>query len=132
VGDVQELSVYESYSGVRMIVTKALSAEFDVHTSFGSFHNDSEFDIEEEKEGDNDMGPRFDKDYTGKAGDGKARIKIKSSFGSVRLTHTASNANDKDEDRSRKKNKNKHKNKDKDNEDEDDNDNDNDSDEKTI
>jgi hypothetical protein len=33
------------------------------------------------------MGPHFDKDYAGKAGDGKARIRIKSSFGSVRLSH---------------------------------------------
>lgn len=88
--DIQELSVFESYSGVRMIVTKGLSAEFNVHTSFGHFHNDSEFNISEHREGgDNDYGPHFDKDYTGKAGDGKAKIKIKSSFGTVYLAHTA-------------------------------------------
>jgi len=59
-----------------------------VHTSFGSFHNDSEFNIREKREGDNDnTGPRFDKDYSGQAGDGKASIKIKSSFGNVRLTY---------------------------------------------
>jgi len=59
-----------------------------VHTSFGNFHNDSEFNIREKREGgDNDYGPRFDKDYSGQAGDGKASIKIKSSFGNVRLTY---------------------------------------------
>ena len=87
--DIKELSVFESYSGIRMIVTKALSADFYVHTSFGHFLNDSEFSIRERREDDNDYGPHFDKDYRGKAGDGNAKIKIKSSFGTVRLTHTA-------------------------------------------
>lgn len=98
VGDnIKELSVFESYSGVRMIVTKSLSAEFDIHTSFGSFHNDSEFRIREKREDDRDYGPHFDKDYNGKAGEGNARIKIKSSFGSVRLSHSGNTKNDKDD-----------------------------------
>jgi hypothetical protein len=128
--DIKELNVFESYSGVRMIVAKSLSAEFDVHTSFGSFHNDSEFSIHEEREGsDNDMGPHFDKDYTGKAGDGKARIKIKSSFGTVRLAYTAATAPSSDDDGDYKdkgkdnkhndKHKDKHKDKDKDDDDDD-------------
>ncbi|HMH23513.1 MAG TPA: hypothetical protein VK563_17125 [Puia sp.] len=124
--DIKELSVFESYSGVRMIVTKALSAEIDVHTSFGSFHNDSEFSIKEQKEGsDNDYGPHFDKDYAGKAGDGRATIKIKSSFGNVRLSHTAAGVNDNDEDdekgkdKDKDKHKDKHKDKDKDKDDDD-------------
>jgi hypothetical protein len=124
--DIKELNVFESYSGVRMIVAKSLSAEFDVHTSFGSFHNDSEFSIREEREGsDNDMGPHFDKDYTGKAGDGKARIKIKSSFGTVRLAYTAATATSSDDDsdykdKDKHKDKHKEKNKDKDKDDDDD------------
>jgi len=86
--DIQDLSVYESYSDMKMVIPKSLSAHFDVHTSFGNFHNDSEFNIREKREGgDNDYGPRFDKDYSGQAGDGKASIKIKSSFGNVRLTY---------------------------------------------
>jgi hypothetical protein len=105
VGNIQELSISESYSGVRMIVTKSLSAEFDVHTSFGSFHNESEYSIREQK-GDDDMGPHFDRDYSGKAGDGKAKIRIKSSFGSVRLAYSNG-----DEDRDDEKEKNKEKDK---------------------
>lgn len=116
--DITELGVYESYSSVNMIVTKELSAEFEVHTSFGSFHNDSDFGIKEEREGDNDMGPRFDKDFAGKAGDGKAKIKIKSSFGSVSLSHVWSdNDDDKGKDKDKKKNKHKHKSDDDDDDD---------------
>ena len=100
VGDnIKELSVFESYSGVRMIVTKSLSAEFDIHTSFGSFHNDSDFSINEQKVDDNEYGPHFDKDYSGKAGDGKARIRIKSSFGNVLLSHISGGDKDKVKDK---------------------------------
>ncbi len=83
---IEELALYESYSTVKMAVNKALSANFDVHTSFGSFHNGTGFTINEDKEDDDNSGPRFDKDYSGKAGDGRAKIKIKSSFGKVRLS----------------------------------------------
>ncbi|HTQ64844.1 MAG TPA: hypothetical protein VMI12_08595 [Puia sp.] len=101
--NIQELGVYESYSTVKMMVTKNLSASFDVHTSFGSFHNNTGFNIKEENEDDdNNYGPRFDRDYSGKAGDGKAKIKIKSSFGKVRLSDgsnkTSSNDDDDDKD----------------------------------
>jgi hypothetical protein len=70
-----------------MTVAKSLSAQFDVHTSFGNFHNESEFNIKQKRD-DADFGPHFDKDYSGQAGDGKAKIKIKSSFGTVRLSYT--------------------------------------------
>jgi hypothetical protein len=93
--NIQDLAVNESYSTVRMVVTKSLSAQFDVHTSFGSFHNDSEFNIREKRE-DPDSGPHFDKDYSGQAGDGKAKIKIKSSFGTVRLSYTGATPGEKD------------------------------------
>ena len=113
--NIQELSVFESYSGVRMVVTKSLSAEFEIHTSFGHFNNESDVAINERKEGDdNDYGPHFDKDYSGKAGDGKARIRIKSSFGTVRLTNNANGRDhdrDDDDDDDKDKEKDKHKDK---------------------
>ncbi len=105
--NIQELSLSESYSGVRMVVGKSLSAEIDVHTSFGSFHNESEFSINEHKEDESDYGPHFDKDYSGKAGEGKAKIRIKSSFGSVRLSYNNSNGSDDDGDDDKDKEKNK-------------------------
>ncbi len=83
--NIEELMVNESYSTVKMIVSKDLSANFEIHTSFSSFHNNTDFNIKEEKD-DEDDGPRFDKDYSGKIGNGNAKIKIKSSFGKVHLT----------------------------------------------
>jgi hypothetical protein len=110
VGDeIQELSLFESYSGVRLVVDKNLSAEFEVHTSFGHFNNESDFDINEHKE-ESDYGPHFDKDFSGKAGDGKAHIRIKSSFGTVRLTNN-SGGRDSEEEDDKEKDKDKEKNK---------------------
>ena len=84
--NIQNLMLSESYSGVRLVVDKDISANFEVHTSFGKFHNESEFTIDETGD-EGEAGPHFDRDYAGKAGSGKATIKIKSSFGSVRLSH---------------------------------------------
>ncbi|HVU93941.1 MAG TPA: hypothetical protein VHE34_01915 [Puia sp.] len=121
--EINELNVVESYSGVRLVVNKDLSAQIDVHTSFGKFHNESDFAIAEARGDTEDWGPKFDKDYSGKAGDGRAKIRIKSSFGSVRLSYTGSGDNnnqdegdDEDNGNDKHKNKNKHKDKDKDRE----------------
>lgn len=113
--EINELNVVESYSGVRVVVNKELSAQIDVHTSFGKFHNESDFEIAEASQDKDDWGPKFDKDYSGKAGEGRARIRIKSSFGSVRLSYTGTGDNKDDEgddDKDKQKEKNKHKNKD--------------------
>jgi len=107
--DIQELQLSESYSGVRLVVAKELSAEFEVHTSFGHFNNESDFEIEEHKEDKDDYGPHFDKDYSGKAGEGKGRIRIKSSFGTVRLSHSGSGRDNDDEDDDKGKEKDKEK-----------------------
>jgi hypothetical protein len=111
VGDaIQELALFESYSGVRLVVDKELSAEFEVHTSFGHFNNESDFDISEHKEDESDYGPHFDKDFSGKSGDGKAHIRIKSSFGTVRLTNNGGGRDaDEDDDKGKEKNKDKNK-----------------------
>lgn len=109
---VQELNVMESYSGIRMVVDKNLSAQINIHTNFGEFSNESDFSIKEKHEGDEDYGPHFERDYTGTLGEGKAQIKVKSEFGSLHLTTVGNNDND-DHDGDWK-NKNKHKDKDKD------------------
>jgi hypothetical protein len=107
--DIVDLQLSESYSGVRLVVAKDLSAEFEVHTSFGHFNNESDFEIEEHKEDKDDYGPHFDKDYSGKAGEGKGRIRIKSSFGTVRLSHSGSGRDNDDEDDDKGKEKDKEK-----------------------
>ena len=105
--DISDLQISESYSGVRLVVAKDLSAEFEVHTSFGHFNNESDFEIDEHKEDKDDYGPHFDKDYSGKAGEGKGRIKIKSSFGTVRLSHSGSGRDGEDDDDEKDKGKDK-------------------------
>jgi hypothetical protein len=95
---IEDLSINESYSSIRMVTSVDLSASFDIHTSFGHFKNDTEFKIKEDREDDDEnSGPRFDKDFHGKANAGNAKIKIKSSFGSVHISHTASVGKDNDD-----------------------------------
>jgi hypothetical protein len=93
---MSELSLFQSYSSIDLKVPDNLSAKFDVYTNFGSFNNKTSFDINEEKE-DDSSGPKFDKSYSGKAGNGAARIKIKSSFGSVSVANVNDKSTDKDE-----------------------------------
>jgi hypothetical protein len=87
---ISDLSLFQSYSTIDLKVSENLSAQFDVYTNFGSFKNKTGFNISEENE-DESSGPKFDKNYSGKAGNGSSKIKIKSSFGSVRVL----NVNDK-------------------------------------
>jgi len=108
--NIKELNLFESYSTVRMVVEKSLSADIDVHTSFGSFRNESSFSINENKESDeNDYGPKFDKDYSGRAGEGRAKIKIKSSFGTVRLSYSGTGRESDDRIKHKDKDKDKEK-----------------------
>jgi hypothetical protein len=94
--NITELSLFQSYSTINLRVSNNLSAQFDVHTNFGSFDNKTEYKINEEREDEN-SGPKFDKDYSGKAGSGAAKIKIKSSFGSVRVANMNDKFNDKED-----------------------------------
>jgi hypothetical protein len=89
------LSLFQSYSSINLKVPDNLSAQFNVYTNFGSFHNKTEFNIAENRE-DESSGPKFDKTYAGKAGSGAAKIKIKSSFGSVRLANVGDKSVDKE------------------------------------
>jgi hypothetical protein len=111
VGDVKDLTINESYSGIRMVVDKSVSAQITIHTNFGEFRNESDFTIKEQHEPDEESGPKFDRDYSGTMNDGKAQIKVKSEFGSLRLTTFGESDNDND---NRYKNKHKDKDKDKD------------------
>jgi len=129
---IKSLSLMESYSTVRMNVPDKLSASFDVHTNFGSFRNHSGINIPEEGTDDN-SGPKFDKDFSGTAGSGDAKIRIRSSFGSVRLARSGDKSSDeksdKEEDKAeKKKEKDKHKDKHKTEDDDEDGNEDNDND----
>ena len=106
--NIEELTINESYSSIRVIVHKELSASFSIHTNFGDFHNNTDFNLNEKAEYDDDnSGVHFDKDYTGTSGDGKAKIKIKSSFGDIRLSHTAASKEEEKEHAEKKERKEK-------------------------
>jgi hypothetical protein len=92
---VKDFSLYESYSTVNLKVSSSLSAQFNVYTNFGSFKNKTDYNIEAEKEDDN-SGPKFDKNYSGSAGGGSSKIKIKSSFGTIRLTNISDKNSEKE------------------------------------
>ncbi len=85
---ISDLSVFESYSNINMTIPDGLSPSFDIHTSFGKFYNSTGYTINNKDEKEESYGPKFDSDYTGVNGDGKIKIKIKSSFGKVHLFHS--------------------------------------------
>jgi hypothetical protein len=93
---ITDLTLFQSYSTINLRVTNNLSAQFDVYTNFGSFTNKTGFNISADDEEDN-SGPKFDKIYSGTAGGGVGKIKIKSSFGTVRLVNADDNSKDKDD-----------------------------------
>jgi hypothetical protein len=93
---IGDLSLFQSYSTIDLKVPETLSAQFDVYTNFGSFKNKTDFHISAENE-DESSGPKFDKNYSGKAGSGSSKIKIKSSFGSVRLSNDTDKSVDKED-----------------------------------
>jgi hypothetical protein len=106
---LNSFTLFQSYSTINLRVSNNLSAQFDVYTNFGSFNNRTEYNINEDRD-DESSGPKFDKTYTGKAGSGAAKIKIKSSFGSVRLVNMGDKSidkenNDEDDDKDSDKSK---------------------------
>jgi len=105
---ITDLALFESYSSIHLKAPSNLSAKFDVYTNFGSFKNATDFNISEEKD-DESSGPKFDKNYSGSSGSGAARIKIKSSFGTVRLVNLNDNSTDKEDEQDDNKDKDKEK-----------------------
>jgi hypothetical protein len=101
--NITDLSINETYSTLNLIVSKELSASFNAHISFGSFHNATDFKISEAKDDEDNYGPHLDRDYSGVFADGKSKIKIKSSFGTIRLSHTPMTNDDEEKERPEKK-----------------------------
>ncbi|MEO5683756.1 MAG: hypothetical protein ABIQ88_14015 [Chitinophagaceae bacterium] len=82
---VTDFSLNNSYSKIEIAVAGSFGGDFYIHTSFGDFKNSSALALKEQKEDDENHGPRFDKDYSGKTGNGACKVKINSSFGSVKF-----------------------------------------------
>ena len=82
---VTDFNLNNSYSKIEITVASSFGGNFEIHTSFGEFKNNSSLVIKEEKDEDENHGPRFDKDFNGKTGNGARKVKIHSSFGSIKL-----------------------------------------------
>jgi hypothetical protein len=79
------LDMKTSYSTVNLKPSAGLQASYNISTSFGSFKNTSDIKFSSDEDGDNDRGPKFDYEYSGKSGSGSVPVKVKSSFGKVIL-----------------------------------------------
>jgi len=109
--DTKELSVKNSYSHLYLDVNTNINASFDISTNFGNLNNKTNFDIKEEGNDDDRHGPRFNKRYTGKSGNGNIAMKIKSDYGDVTLGHNINIDVNKDDRKDKDKDKDKEKDK---------------------
>ncbi|MEP6724380.1 MAG: hypothetical protein ABJC98_01130 [Bacteroidota bacterium] len=83
--NASDFNINNQFSKIEVTVSDGFNGEFDIHTNFGEFHNSTPIVIKETKDSDEDHGPHFDKDYSGKSGSGACKVKIKSSFGTVKF-----------------------------------------------
>ena len=103
--NLSSLDLKTSYSTVNLKPMGDLPASYNISTSFGSFKNTSNIKFSSD-EGDNDRGPKFDYEYSGRSGSGNIPVKVKSSFGKIIVGEAT------EEDmKSKEKNKNKTKTK---------------------
>jgi hypothetical protein len=86
--NTKDLDIKSSYSTLYLDAASNLSSSISIKTSFGDFDNKTSFNIK--KEGDDDdekYGPKFDKQFSGNAGAGANKLKVRSDFGGVILGH---------------------------------------------
>lgn len=98
--DIKRFKLRANYTTVYLNTPKNLSADFDIKTKFGSFHNETDYSIREEEKDDNQYGPKMEKRYRGKSGNGELNINVDSQFGKVVLAHNVNfDVNDKHADK---------------------------------
>jgi len=85
--ELKQLTVNNNFNELFLDVSKNLSANFTIHTNFSELDNNTSFSIKEKEEDEDSHGPKFDHDYSGKAGSGTIPIKINSEFGEVTIGH---------------------------------------------
>lgn len=99
----KELTVASAFTTLYLDVTKNLSANFDINTSFGGLSNKTDFDIKEESGHEGKKG-NFNHSYSGKTGGGNSLMKISSSFSQITLGHNlAMNIKEENKDKKEKK-----------------------------
>jgi hypothetical protein len=100
--NLTNLDLKTSYSTVNLKPMADLSASFNISTSFGSFKNTSNIKFSSDEDGEDNRGPKFDFEYSGKSGSGSIPVKVKSSFGKI-IVGEASEADMKDKEKSKSK-----------------------------
>ncbi len=101
--NLKNIDIKNSFTQLYLDVNTGLSASFDISTSFCEVKNKTSFDIKKEGDDDDRHGPKFDYRYSGKAGGGSARVRVKASFGDVTIGHNLSfDVNDDDKKRKEK------------------------------
>jgi hypothetical protein len=104
--NLTNLDLKTSYSTVNLKPMGELPASYTIFTSFGSFKNNSGIKFSSDEDDDNQKGPKFDYEYSGKTGSGSIPVKVKSSFGKI-IVGEASEADMKDKEKSKSMNKSK-------------------------
>ncbi|MEP7165336.1 MAG: hypothetical protein ABI741_11620 [Ferruginibacter sp.] len=100
------LDLKASYSTVNLKPVGELPASYNITTSFGSFKNRTSVKFNSDEDDDNDRGPKFDHQYSGKSGSGNIQVKVKSNFSTIILGEPSSeDMKDKDKNKSRNKSK---------------------------
>lgn len=103
---LKQLTINNSFNELYLDASKNLSANFTIHTNFSELDNNSDFSIKEKGDDDDRHGPKFDHDYSGKAGSGTIPIKINSEFGEVNIGHDIKfDVSEKNEKKSKEKKK---------------------------
>ncbi len=85
--NTKDLDIKSSYSTLYLDAASNLSSDISIKTSFGEFSNKTSFNIKKEGDDDEKYGPKFDKEFSGTAGGGANKLRVKSDFGEVILGH---------------------------------------------
>ena len=100
--NLTSLDLKTSYSTVNLKPVGSVPVSYNISTSFGSFKNTSDVKFNSDEDKDNDHGPKFDNEYSGKSGSGSIPVKVKSSFGKI-IVGEASEEDMKSKDKDKKK-----------------------------
>ena len=101
---LSSLDLKTSHSTVNLKPLVGLQASYNISTSFGSFKNNSDVKFSSDEDDNNERGPKFDYEYSGRSGSGSIPVKVKSSFGKI-IVGEASEEDMKSKDKRKTKNK---------------------------
>jgi hypothetical protein len=101
--DLTSLDVDAQFTDIGVVVAKNASANFDVKTHFGSFVNNTNFNLKDEDDNSDKRryGPNFNSRYKGAAGSGKVKVNLNGNFSDFIIGHEAPTFKEKSKDRTK-------------------------------